>query len=108
MKKLSTYLNIISICIYVIFTIITTYLLVDYITGDITEGSGIIVLVIIILNIINCILVFLLNLIGLLALIKARANVDNNQKQKYKRLSLAMIIMIWIPILTFIIQLIII
>ncbi|MDD3999363.1 MAG: hypothetical protein PHX62_00515 [Bacilli bacterium] len=66
--KYSKVLNIFSICIYLLATVLTSYLLIKYLAGDKTEGSGIYIMVLIFVNTIECFIVFLLNVIGLIIL----------------------------------------
>lgn len=106
MKKLLKILNIISVCIYILATIITTYLLIRYMTGDKTEGSGIDIFVLIVINTIECLIVILLNLVGIILLNKEKL-LYNDNKKSYNNQLLWLILMIVVPIVTFVIQMVI-
>jgi hypothetical protein len=109
-KTFALILKIISISLYLITTIFTTYLLITFSNGEQTEGSGIYIAVVYIFNTIECLIVVLLNIIGIgvITFNKEKVTNDNNLKSQYKKHLIWMVIMIIVPILTFIIQTIII
>jgi len=110
MKKAKFYkiLNIISIFIYLLATIFTSFLLIRYSIGEKTEGSGIVIMVAIFVNAIECFIVILINGLGIaiMSFNKDKVSFDDNLKLKFKKQIVSMQIMIIVPISTFIIQMI--
>lgn len=108
-KKFNIILNIITICVYVIITIFTSWILIDYYFMEKTEGTGIMIALFYVINSFACIIQIILNIIGIGVIIlnKDKVSYLGNNKLQYKKQLLMRVIMIIAPILTFIIQIII-
>ena len=112
MKKIKIFniiLNVITISIYLITTLLTSFLLIRFSIGEKTEGSGIDIALVYIFNSIECLIVILLNIIGIgvILLNKDKVKYNDNLKLQCKKQLVWRVIMIIVPILTFIIQIII-
>lgn len=101
-KKFNIILNIISICVYVIITLFTSWILIDLYFMEKTEGTGIVMVLVYIFNSFECFFIIILNFIGIVVTF---LNEDKaSSKLKYKKYLLWRVIMIIVPILTIIIQ----
>lgn len=96
-------LDIVSIFVFVTITIVTTYFLIVYF-GVAGNKHGMLIAIIYVFNTINCIILVLLNFVGVLVLIVYKGfSLDNKEFKFFKKLILRLIL-IAIPIITYIIQ----
>jgi hypothetical protein len=107
-KVFNIIMNVITIGVYLITTILTSYLLIRYSNLEKTEGSGLAIAMVYFLDSFVCLIEILLNIIGIGVIIfnKDKVTYNDIRKLQYKKQLLLRVILIIVPILTFIIQII--